>query len=161
MSKWNSGSFGESFGYVFPKHGVIVFYQSELERLCNFTVDNSYDTDAYNQEKFFEFLKHSIEIGIGDIEERSFISRSIECSEVQDFHIRLKNKAYNYSNNPTFYNAENGDIRPEMVEFPETLPTTIGLYNNRWELLAVAKVSRVTRKNFWEEDYIKVKLKQR
>jgi hypothetical protein len=41
------------------------------------------------------------------------------------------------------------------------MPTTIGLYNNRWELLAVAKVSKVTRKNFWEEDYIKVKLKQR
>ena len=45
-----------------------------------------------------------------------------------------------------------------FIDNPQTFPTTVGLYNDGNELLAVAKMSRPLQKDFTKEALIRVKL---
>jgi hypothetical protein len=45
-----------------------------------------------------------------------------------------------------------------LINNPQTFITTVGLYNDQNELLAVAKLSRPLVKDFTKEALIKVKL---
>jgi hypothetical protein len=71
----------------------------------------------------------------------------------------LRNKQFNYSNNPTFFNASNGSLTfAEFRNNPRTYVTTVGLYNTQNELLSVAKLSKPVRKSFDEEILLRVRL---
>jgi hypothetical protein len=73
--------------------------------------------------------------------------------------VRINNAQYNYSSNPTFTSGSSGAVRYQtMIYSPQTFPTTIGLYNNNSELLAVAKLSQALTKDFTKEALIRVKL---
>jgi hypothetical protein len=73
--------------------------------------------------------------------------------------VRVKNGDYNYSNNPSFLSGSSGQlIYPSLVNSPQTFPTTVGLYNNNGDLLAVAKMSKPLLKDFTHEALIRVKL---
>ena len=71
---------------------------------------------------------------------------------------RLKNSEYNYSSNPTFVSGSGNLLWPTMVYNPQTYVTTVGLYNDNNQLLAVAKLSRPLVKDFTKEALIRVKL---
>jgi hypothetical protein len=45
-----------------------------------------------------------------------------------------------------------------MIDNPQTYVTTIGLYNDNNDLIAVAKLSQPLNKNFTKEALVKVKL---
>jgi len=65
----------------------------------------------------------------------------------------------NYSNNPSFVTGSLGELFfNTMIQDPQVYVTTVGLYNNRRELLAVAKLSQPLLKNYTREALIKVKL---
>jgi hypothetical protein len=73
--------------------------------------------------------------------------------------VRINNAQYNYSSNPTFTSGSTGAVRYQtMIYSPQTFPTTVGLYNNNSELLAVAKLSQALTKDFTKEALIRVKL---
>lgn len=73
--------------------------------------------------------------------------------------VRINNAQYNYSSNPTFTSGSSGAVRYQtMIYSPQTYPTTVGLYNNNSELLAVAKLSQALVKDFTKEALIRVKL---
>lgn len=73
--------------------------------------------------------------------------------------VRVKNGEYNYSNNPSYLSGSTGQlIYPSLVNSPQTFPTTVGLYNNNGDLLAVAKMSKPMLKDFTHEALIRVKL---
>jgi len=71
---------------------------------------------------------------------------------------RLNNQEYNYSSNPTFVTGSGNLLFSSMVYNPQTYVTTVGLYNNNSQLLAVAKLSRPLVKDFTKEALIRVKL---
>ena len=71
---------------------------------------------------------------------------------------RLNNQEYNYSSNPTFVTGSGNLLFSNMVYNPQTYVTTVGLYNNNSQLLAVAKLSRPLVKDFTKEALIRVKL---
>ncbi len=89
-----------------------------------------------------------------------FIARSAEKITSNNYFIRLKNGNYNYSNNPTYYSGSNPQtpLTPFLNNNPITYPTTIGLYNDANELLAVAKLSRPIQKGKDKEALIRVRL---
>lgn len=88
-----------------------------------------------------------------------FRARSAETISSTHYFVRLRNKEYNYSNNPTFYNADTGTlILSEFRNDPRVYITTIGLYNDANELLAVAKLSKPVQKSFDEELLLRVRL---
>lgn len=72
--------------------------------------------------------------------------------------VRIGNSQYNYSTNPTFVSSSGAVLFDTMIYSPQTYPTTIGLYNNNSELLAVAKMSKALVKDFTKEALIRVKL---
>jgi len=72
---------------------------------------------------------------------------------------RAFNKELNYTNNPTtILNPVDGTITGSLTGEPRTFITTIGLYNNDGELLAVAKTSPPIKKTFADETTISVNL---
>lgn len=72
--------------------------------------------------------------------------------------VRVGNGDYNYSSNPTFTSGS-GNVRfNTMIYSPQTYMTTVGLYNDSSQLLAVAKMSKPLVKDFTKEALIRVKL---
>jgi hypothetical protein len=73
--------------------------------------------------------------------------------------MRTKNSQFNYSTNPTYQTGSNGQIKhSSFIQNPQTFVTTVGLYSEQNELLAVAKLSKPLLKNFERETTIRVKL---
>ena len=67
----------------------------------------------------------------------------------------------NWTNNETYYTQSVAGVKeiiPGMETDPKTYITTIGLYNNANELLAIAKLSKPILKSKAREALIKVKL---
>lgn len=74
------------------------------------------------------------------------------------YNIDIPNKDFNYSNSKTFQDKNNNVRINSMVDNPRVYITTIGLYNDRNELLAVAKLSKPIAKDFTKSLLFKVKL---
>ena len=89
----------------------------------------------------------------------SFIGRSQEDISSTHYFVRLNNSEYNYSNNPTFITGSGGYLRfSDMDDDPEVYLTSVGLYNDSNELLAVAKLSKPLLKTFEREATIRIKI---
>jgi hypothetical protein len=87
----------------------------------------------------------------------SFLNKTIVNSRV--YFCTAEPNEFNYSNNPTFKD-ENGLIRTITSDdlSPFTFITTIGLYNDVNDLVAIAKTSRPIEKNATTKLAIRVKL---
>lgn len=73
--------------------------------------------------------------------------------------VRIPNAGYNYSTNPSFVSGSSGEmIYSNFINSPQTYITTVGMYNNNNELLAVAKLSKPLVKDFTKEALVRVKL---
>jgi len=172
------------FGLVYPDLGIIVLNPNAIVPLVGFesasgtsgcgnagAEDFTYSTVnttipfapftgslTGNSGQGFEQRNHdallrSIKMG-GD-----FQARSAETISSTHYFVRLRNKDFNYTNNPTFYNNTNGQIlNDDFVQDPRVFATSIGLYNSKNELLAVAKMSRPLEKSFDKEALIRVRL---
>ena len=104
--------------------------------------------DQYN----WEGLLRSMVLGA------DFQARSSETISSKHYFVRLRNNEYNSSNNPT-YSDTKGNIFNEDFEYdPKVYVTTIGLYNNQNECLAVAKLSRPLEKSRAKEALLRVRL---
>ena len=81
----------------------------------------------------------------------------------RSYFCRALNKEYNYSNNPTYETSDSNGNRgkftiPSFVGDPRTYITQVGLYDDNFELIAVAKLSQPQLKSFSREAVVKVKL---
>lgn len=73
--------------------------------------------------------------------------------------VRPRSSEFNYSENPSFISGSTGEVLyPQFINNPQTYITTIGLYNDTNDLLAVAKLSRPLTKDFTKEALVRVKL---
>ena len=88
-----------------------------------------------------------------------FESRRTENVSTSHYFVRATNREFNFSNNPTFVTGSDGTFSESTFERdPKTFITTIGLYNDANEMIAVAKTSQPIAKSFDKEVLIKVKL---
>lgn len=109
---------------------------------------------AYNHAGLFSSLRNAILTTTYE-----FRARSAETISSTHYFVRLRNKEYNYSNNPTFRDPDNNTIiQPGFKTDPRVYITTVGLYNDRNELLAVAKLSKPLKKSYAEEVLLRVRL---
>jgi len=73
--------------------------------------------------------------------------------------VRPRSSEFNYSENPSFISGSTGEVLyPQFINNPQVYITTIGLYNDTNQLLAVAKLSRPLTKDFTKEALVRVKL---
>ena len=88
-----------------------------------------------------------------------FQARSAEIVSSNHYFLRLNNREFNYSNNPTFASGSEGQLsNADFENDPKVYVTTVGLYNDMNELLAVAKLSRPLEKSFSKEALLRVRL---
>lgn len=72
--------------------------------------------------------------------------------------VRARNAEFNYSTNPSNITGS-GELRHDiMINQPQAYITSVGLYNDNNDLLAVAKLSRPLLKDFTKEAIIRVKI---
>jgi hypothetical protein len=87
-----------------------------------------------------------------------FDARRTERVNTQHFFVRATNREFNYTNNPSYVDSAGSFVNPTFQTDSQTFITTIGLYNDSNELLAVAKSSQPIPKSFDKEVLVKVKL---
>ena len=160
----NSGiTQSNQFGKVYPKHGVIVINMDEIINWADGNI-NDYSFHAW---KFFKAIQVRQTAPDEILETPGYVlSESVGMvmrNRVKEFtlnyFLRVKHYNFNLSNNPTFVN-EDSTLLQFMINNPTTFVTSVGLYNEKKELLAVGKLPKPMRKDFNEETVINVKISQ-
>jgi len=144
-----------SYGLFLPDIGTIILNDSALK--LSFGVGGGigltteYDSDSANNNpaKLFQFISAS----------GTFTLNSQENITSDYIFVRARNSEYNYSENPSFVSGSTGEVLyNDFINSPQSFITTVGLYNDSNELLAVAKLSKPLKKDFTKEALIRVKL---
>jgi len=152
-SSFNTAPFYDSTDFTNYASSTLRPVAPVTQSLSETAWSNGSIKSAYNHAGLF------ISILLATTASIDFKARSAETISSTHYFIRLRNKEYNYSNNPTFYNPDNGSlINGEFRNDPKVYLTTVGLYNDSNELLAVAKLSQPVRKSFDEEVLLRVRL---
>lgn len=150
----NSGS----YGMFFPDMGVYVLNPRALSLSyanggIGLTVDEtsalSY-TSAYNvnTDRLFKLINGGA----------SFKANSQETLSARYFFVNAKSSQLNYTTNPSIIDNNGNILYSVLIDSPQVFPTTIGLYNDANELLAVAKLSKPLPKDFTKQITCRVKL---
>jgi len=143
------GQPGGGIGLFYPDVGLIILNADVLDATGSIGTSQASDTNADNTHLILNQI-------IGGAK---FQARREERLSSTHFFCRAGNKEFNFSNNPTFFTGSTGDFtNPTFFKDPKTYITTVGLYNNANELLAVAKLSQPVLKSYSREALIKVKL---
>ena len=148
----NSGS----YGLFYPDAGFIILNPDALEdehtggsgnnqilpdRTQNYAANN-------NHARLFGALNSG----------NYFILDSEEKISSQYYFTRARNSEFNYTTNPSFVDNNGSVSITSMIDNPTTFITTVGMYNDNGDLVAVAKLSQPVTKDFTKEALIRVKL---
>lgn len=134
-----------SYGLVFPDLGTIIFNPAALKTI-GLIPSQSNNTYANNNKILFGALG-------------PFKLNSEETITSDYVFVRARNSEFNYSANSSFISGSTGEvIYNNFINHPQVYVTTVGLYNDSNELLAVAKLSKPLLKDFTKESLLRVKL---
>ena len=138
-----------SYGLVFPDLGTIILNPFAISQSIQVAPSRSNNSDGLNPQKLF----NAIRLGA------AFSLNSEETITSDYIFVRARNSEFNYSENPSFISGSTGEvIYDNFINAPQVYATTIGMYNDSNELLAVAKMSRPLLKDFTKEALVRVKL---
>jgi hypothetical protein len=148
-----TASNGQGYGLFYPDMGIFILNPNALASTVGVnllpTSQSVADTYYDNNKKLF------LAIDAGD----DFQARRVENVSTSHYFVRANNREYNFSNNPTFVTGSTGQFKQATFERdPKVYITSVGLYSDASELLAVAKISKPIEKSFDKEVSIKVKL---
>jgi len=150
---------GKGYGLFYPDMGIILLNPNALAAACDpklgeasSSIQNIYHQNNGNKSGSVALLM-AISGGA------DFQVRRTENVSTSHYFVRANNREFNFSNNPTFVSGSVGKFtQPLFEKDPHVYITTVGLYDDANELLAVAKTSKPIEKSFDKEIAIKVKL---
>ena len=159
----------EGIGLFYPTNGVVVFNAINLDRRVGITTidgDNPYgqianraawpNTTSTTFQTFWRVWTHNFFLRL----KQSKLPMAVRKSEFvpsTNYFVRVKNKEFNYSNNPTFVSdgtdskTKGTIVYQDLINNPRTYITGVGLYDANNELIAIGKVSRPVQKSFDSE----------
>ncbi len=146
----NSGS----YGLLLPDVGLALLNGAALDVTSSaggisLKTGRNANTADNNPAKLIDALNHG----------GGFTINNEEVLSSDFIFVRARNNEFNYSENPSFISGSTGElVQSSFVDNPQTYITTVGLYNDSNELLAVAKLSRPLPKDFTKEMLVRVKL---
>jgi len=139
-----------AYGLFYPDLGLILL-NAKMAELSGGLAANPRSADAFDNRP--QAFYNSIESG------SYFAARREEEISSTNYFVRVNNKRFNFSSNPTFATGSDGSLtQATFFKDPKTFITQVGLYNNENELLAIAKLSQPLLKSYSREAIIKVKL---
>jgi len=145
-----------SYGLFLPDIGTLLLNPAALDLPytsggIDLETDRTPNNDSDNNNTLFQRISNA--------NASSFTLNSQENLTSDYVFIRARNSEFNYSANPSFISGSTGEvIFNDFINNPTTYITTVGLYNDQNELLAVAKLSKPLKKDFTKEALIRVKL---
>jgi hypothetical protein len=144
-----------SYGLFLPDIGLILLNPRALSLstatggiTASFSAANTVAASSANNHLIYSIINSGA----------SFQLNSQETISSDYVFVRFRNADYNYTTNPSFITGSGELIYSNFINSPQTYPTTVGLYNDNNELLAVAKMSKPLTKDFTKEALIRVKL---
>lgn len=156
---------GQGYGLFYPDMGIILLNPLALQSKVDIKLapanssmtgvyhNISLSGSTYSADSGSVMLLRTLAGGA------DFQVRRTENVSTAHYFIRANNREFNFSNNPTFVSGSAGQFTwPVFESNPKVFITTVGLYNDANELLAVAKTSKPIEKSFDKEVAIKVKL---
>ncbi len=159
-----------NFGFFYPDMGILVFSANELSQSIpgSGSAANSVVEFNNNDHKGFGYTKSIVnansKTALRFINCLKPTGAKLEFRDEEDqvsaqYFCRTRSGQMNFSNNPTFVSGSLNELRhTEMKGNPQTFITSVQLYNQAGEMVAVGNLSTPLKKNFSSEATIKVKL---
>jgi len=141
-----------SYGKFLPDVGLIILNGRALDQAAPIGINLGTELDAGTDNRNLNKLFSSISEG------EKFELQSEETITSNFVFIRVRNAEFNYSTNPSNITGSGELTHDVMVNSPQAYVTSVGLYNDNNDLLAVAKLSRPLLKDFTKEALIRIKL---
>ena len=143
-------------GLAYPDSGILILNATKVS--SSFAVDcakRNSDTADQNHYSFITAISKSAT----DTANHGPSVRNQQTVTSTFYFVRVRNQNYNFTNNETFTTGSVGDLKHSaMIGNPTVYISTVGMYNNSGECLAVASLSKPLQKTFFNELLIKVKL---
>lgn len=149
------------YGYLFPNTSIIVLNPLSLAKTAvsgGINFNPTVDSPGINSNLPTQLYNLISGSNTSSNNSGSFALQSSEDISSRYFFVRIKNQEFNYTTNPSIIDANGNMLYPSLINNPQTFITTVGLYNDNNELLAVAKLSKALVKDFTKEALLKVKL---
>lgn len=138
-----------SYGLFLPDIATIILHPTAISESIQLVPNYSFDSEGNNNRRLFTAISGAANFGLN----------SEETITSDYIFVRVKNSEFNYTENPSFISGSTGEVLYNLfINSPQTYITTVGLYNQTSDLVAVAKLSRPLLKDFTKEALIRVKL---
>lgn len=145
-----------TYGRVYPNLGFIVLDAEKLDNEILLGTDLGNNVEGDNAYKIFTAISGAASLGY------PLKARSSKNKKTNHYFVRVGAATSNYTNNPTITDetlSNDNYIKNEYFKYrPTTYITTVGLYNDMNELLAVAKLSKPILKTPDKDILIKIRL---
>jgi hypothetical protein len=143
------------YGMMLPDLGLIILDASGS--LSPYIASASLATSSIqnNHLKLVDSIGSGSSVGFGNY---GFSLQSQEVVSSRFFFTRVKNSEFNYTTNPSIIDDNGNILYTTLIDNPQTYITTVGMYNDNNELLAVAKLSIPLVKDFTKEALVRIKL---
>ena len=159
IANYSAPGNGQGYGLFYPDMGIILLNPNALSSAVDpkLAAATNSITSIYHQKNGNNSGSVALLMAIsGGVD---FQVRRTENVSTSHYFVRANNREFNFSNNPTFVSGSVGQFAQSLFERdPKVYITTVGLYDDSNELLAVAKTSKPIEKSFDKEVAIKVKL---
>ena len=164
-----SQSSARNFGFFYPDMGIMVLSAAELSASIPGTGSKAGETVIFGDQNHAGLAYPTT---TNDSENRKTALRFVNClrggslsfRDEEDqvsaqYFVRVRSGQMNFSNNPTFVSGSLNELRQSTMKGnPSTFITSVQLYNDAGEMVAVGNLSTPLKKNFSSEATIKVKL---
>jgi len=149
----------ESWGMIFPRRGLVLLDGQVMDKYCNFnTVTASIDGD--NIKKLFVSISSSCAPNLSRTNHEHWYIRSAEEYSDENYFCRVGQNEFNYTNNYTYISGSNRKIfEDKLNNTTKTYISTIGLYDDNRNLLAVGKLKKPLLKDSSQEYIFNVRIK--
>jgi hypothetical protein len=155
----------QGYGLFYPDMGIILLNPTALKNKvgADLAAATTSSVGVYHNNSLsgstYSNLSGSMALLKALAKGADFQVRRTENVSTSHYFVRANNREFNFSNNPTFVTGSVGAfVNSSFERDPKVYITTVGLYDDANELLAVAKTSRPIEKSFDKEVAIKVKL---
>ena len=142
------------YGKIYPDIGVIVLNGDKLATVAAIAAINVTDGPSTPPSPAnITLLLNSL-----NYQTSNFTLRSEETLSSNYVFVRARNSEFNYSSNPSNITGS-GELRHDvMIDTPQAYLTSVGLYNDNNDLIAISKLSSPLLKDFTKEALIRIKL---